>query len=152
MGNRTRRLVRDVARVPTQYVWAAKATSTRRDQPPPRFMKHTLSALGLRHLLATAARQRDTFWLRYTRLHGAVGDEIWRTASDGVRYEVRAAAGEMRCVRFEGSRAKKPCDEHERALLAPPDTLSSALAYFLVPQPNPIVPGHIDEMHCVTWG
>ena len=37
-------------------------------------------------------------------------------------------------------------------LLAPPAPLSEALAYLLVPQPNPIVPGYTDEMHCVTWG
>ena len=83
MGERTQRVIRELARVPGQYVWAAKATSARRDVPPPRFRRHTLSNLGLRRLLATAVEQRDTFWLRYTRLDGAEGDEAWRTASAG---------------------------------------------------------------------
>ena len=51
------------------------------------------------------------------------------------------------------AKLSKPCDTREAALvLTPPSGLSSALAYFLIPQPNPIVPGLTKEMHCVTWG
>ena len=64
MSERTIRVIRELAGVPGQYVWAAKATSAPRAVPPPRFMKHTLSNLGLRHLLATATKRKDSFWLR----------------------------------------------------------------------------------------
>ena len=63
-----------VAAVPAEYVWAAKSSSDKRSRPPPRFRRHTLSALGLRRLLATAARQKDSFSLRHTTLLPAVGD------------------------------------------------------------------------------
>jgi len=161
MGPRTLHLVREVAAVPGEYVWAAKSTSARRDTPPPRFRPHTLSALGLRRLLETASKQGDAFWLRYTRLHGATGDEVWRTSSSGVQYIVRSpGSGVPRvCVEQRGSGAacmlggcEVDCDQRELSLLDPPGQLSSMLAYFLVPQPNPIVPGYLDEMHCVTWG
>jgi hypothetical protein len=36
-------------------------------------VRHTLSNLGLRRLLATAVAQGDAFMLRFTRLPGAVG-------------------------------------------------------------------------------
>jgi hypothetical protein len=145
MGERTLKMIREVAAVPGEYVWAAKATSARRDRPPPRFRPHTLSALGLRRLLETAAKQGDAFWLRYTRLRGATGDETWRTSSPGAEFTVRSRGGgaPLECA---------ACDAREAALLAPPAPLSSALTYFLVPQPNPIVPGYTEEMHCVTWG
>ena len=152
MGNRTQRLVRDVAKVPGQYVWAAKSTSQRRDVPPPRFLRHTLSNLGLRKLLHTASMQRDDFWLRFTRLDGAVGDETWRTSSEGIEYMVKGKDGKIHCTRLGEFGIRHECDEREKALLAEPDSWSSALAYFLIPQPNPIVPGYTEEMHCVTWG
>ena len=152
MGERTQRLVREVAKVPAQYVWAAKATSQPRSVPPPRFMRHTLSNLGLRQLLQTASNQRDDFWLRFTRLEGAEGDEAWRTSSGGVEYVVHGRDGEIRCARRGAFGTQQPCDEREARLLAKPDRLTSALAYFLIPQPNPIVPGYTEEMHCVTWG
>ena len=152
MGERTQRLVREVAKVPAQYVWAAKATSQPRSVPPPRFMRHTLSNLGLRQLLQTASNQRDDFWLRFTRLEGAEGDEAWRTSSGGVEYVVHGKDGEIRCARRGAFATQQPCDEREARLLAKPDRLTSALAYFLIPQPNPIVPGYTEEMHCVTWG
>ena len=44
------------------------------------------------------------------------------------------------------------CEEREAALLEPPSPSSAAFAYFLEPQPNPIVEGYTEEMHCVTWG
>ena len=68
---------------------------------------------------------------------------------------------------------ESPCDAREEALIAPPSWPSSALAaslappavhplhscgceqafaFLLEPQPNPIVDGYTDEMHCVTWG
>jgi len=152
MGNRTLRLIREVARVPAQYVWAAKSTSVARNVPPPRFVRHTVSALGLRRLLATASRQQDTFWLRYSRLHGAVGDEAWRTSSEGTSFIVRAIEGAVKCARVLKSGEEVACDARELRLLEEPEALSSALVYFLVPQPNPIVPGYTEEMHCVTWG
>ena len=58
----------------------------------------------------------------------------------------------IRCARLGPLGLEWPCDEAEEALLRPPDALSSALAYLLVPQPNPIVDGMTEEMHCVTWG
>lgn len=178
MTNRTRRVVREVAGVPAAYVWAAKSTSKARAVPPPSFLRHTTSALGLRHLLATAAQQKDSFELRcarrrtcsavrstcmrddarvpalrYTRLHGAVGDEIWRTASAGEGYVVRGEGGRLRCAKLgETFGFESACDAREEALLALPEGVSAALAFLLVPQPNPIVPGLTDEMHCVTWG
>ena len=95
-------------------------------------MRHTLSNLGLRLLLATAKQQNDTFWLKYTRLRGAVGDEAWRTKSAGTDYIVRSEAGKLRCARTTPKRKREePCDERELALLAKPSALSSALAYFL---------------------
>ena len=152
MGPRTLRLVREVAQVPAEYVWAAKATSLPRDVPPPRFRKHTLSNLGLRRLLATAGRQKDTYSLKYTRLRGAVGDEAWRTASTGEQYVVRGHAGSMSCSHIGWGGWESKCDEHEIALLSAPGSVSEALAYLLIPQPNPIIPGFTEEMHCVTWG
>ena len=153
MGERTIKLVREVAGVPGQYVWAAKATSAARSVPPPRFMRHTMSNLGLRRLLATAATQRDTFWLKYTRLEGAVGDEAWRVASAGAEHVVRGAGGELRCARLGWMGVETACDARELELLAEPSGRLSRLAtYLLVPQPNPIVPGYTQEMHCVTWG
>lgn len=151
MGERTQRLIREVAGVPAAYVWAAKSMSTPRARPPPHFLRHTLSALGLRRLLATAALQGDRFHLRYTRLHGATGDEAWRVNSTGEVYEVSSDGGgaPLACTKLEGGPA---CGERELALLAPPTGWSTVLAYFLIPQPNPIVPGLTDEMHCVTWG
>jgi len=152
MGPRTLRLIREVAAVPAEYVWAAKSSSAKRSRPPPRFRRHTLSALGLRRLLATAARQKDSFSLRYTRLHGAVGDEAWRTGSAGSEYVVRGEGGATRCARLGLGGKESPCDAREEALIAPPSWPSSAFAFLLEPQPNPIVDGYTDEMHCVTWG
>jgi hypothetical protein len=183
MGERTLRLVRELAGVRGEYVWAAKATSAQRAQPPPRFLRHTLSNLGLRRLLATASRQRDTFWMRYTRLNGTVGDEAWRTASEGESYMVRGEGGRITCARIGWGGLESACSEREVALLAEPQgVLTNALTYFLcrlprpnavaaecrqltgpwasirgwaiirIPQPNPIVPGMSEEMHCVTWG
>ena len=133
---------------------AAKSTSMRRSTPPPRFMRHTLSNLGLRRLLQTARMQGDEFWLKFTRLEGAVGDEDWRVNSTGVaEYLVRGSKdGGLSCSKLGGLLLKQPCDEREMALLLPPSRLTSAFAYFLIPQPNPIVPGYTKEMHCVTWG
>lgn len=37
---------------------------------------------------------------RYTRLHGAVGDEAWRTGSAGSEYVVRGEGGATRCARL----------------------------------------------------
>ena len=88
MTERTLRLIREVTRVPAEYVWAAKSTPLKRASPPPRFRRHTISALGLRRLLATASMQGETFWLKYTRLDGATGDETWRTTSAGIDYIV----------------------------------------------------------------
>ena len=153
MTPRTLRLIREVTRVPAEYVWAAKSTPLKRLSPPPRFRRHTLSALGLRRLLATASKQHDQFSLRYTRLHGATGDEVWRTTSAGDEYIVRGAGGKLTCARLGGRLGlESACDAREEALLRPADGYSEALAWFLVPQPNPIIPGHTDEMHCVTWG
>ena len=102
MTPRTLRLIREVTRVPAEYVWAAKSTPLKRLSPPPRFRRHTLSALGLRRLLATASKQHDQFSLRYTRLHGATGDEVWRTTSAGDEYIVRGAGGKLTCARLGG--------------------------------------------------
>ena len=46
------------------------------------------------------------------------------------------------------------CTSREEALVLkePEEMFSKLLAYFLVPQPNPIIPGYEKEMHCVTWG
>ena len=60
--------------------------------------------------------------------------------------------GGLRCAKLGTFGLEGPCGAREEALLRPADQLSSALAYFLVPQPNPIVPGRTEEMHCVTWG
>ena len=182
MGPRTLRLVRDVAKVPAEYVWAAKSTSKPRRSPPPRFTRHTLSNLGLRRLLGTAAAQGDAFELRFTRLRGAVGDEAWRVNGTGTEYVVRSkgsgrqgggggggsggdgdgrgmAGTPLECARVTGSgaacllgRCEVACDAREAALLAPPGAATAALAYLLVPQPNPIYEGRDREMHCVTWG
>lgn len=166
LGARTQRVLREVAGVRAEYIWAEKATTLPRANPPPRFMRHTVSNLGLRQLIATAAAQRDAFWLLYTRLEGAVGDEKWRTESDGLRYVVRSAGdGVVSCSRDGGNLFSKivrlaqldteACDEHETALvLAPIDSVTSALVYWLVPQPNPIVEETAmrEEMHCVRWG
>ena len=109
-----------------------------------------------------------------------MGDEAWRVNASGAEYVVRSAGRKggaggaagggdgsggasgiaaIECARVTGAgaacllgRCEAPCDEREAALLAPPGKLSSALAYFLVPQPNPIYPGRDEEMHCVTWG
>ena len=115
-------------------MWAAKSTSVARSVPPPRFVRHTVSALGLRRLLATASRQQDTFWIRYSRLHGAVGDEAWRTSSDGTSFIVRAIEGAVKCARVLESGEEVACAARELGLLEEPEALSSALAYFLVPQ------------------
>ena len=136
-----------------RYVWAAKSTSLPRASPPPRFRRHTLSNLGLRKLLATAEKQKDVFWLRYTRLDGAVGDELWRTSSAGTAYIVRAdGSGALRCAAVGSFGFESKCDEREEALIRAPEPFSSALAFLLVPQPNPIIEGSTEEMHCVTWG
>ena len=113
-----------------------------------------MSNLGLRRLLATAAKQRDVFWLRFTRLDGATGDEAWRVGSTGREYVVRGSRdGTMTCTRIGWGGFESACDAKERALLLEPqEAISRALTYFLIPQPNPIVPGYTDEMHCVTWG
>ena len=153
MGPRTLRLIREVTGVPAEYVWAAKASSLRRTTPPPRFRPHTLSNYGLRKLLATAKRQKDVFTLRYSRLDGAYGDEAWRTVSRGTDYVVRGdGTGELRCGKPGLFGLDTPCEVRELALLGTASLYSRALAYFLEPQPNPIVDGYTDEMHCVTWG
>ena len=105
-----------------------------------------------RRLLATAGRQKDTYSLKYTRLRGAVGDEAWRTASTGEQYVVRGHAGSMSCSHIGWGGWESKCDEHEIALLSAPGSVSEALASVLIPQPNPIIPGFTEEMHCVTWG
>jgi hypothetical protein len=46
----------------------------------------------------------------------------------------------------------KPCGARELALVGPPSPRSAFFAGMLLPQPNPIVPGMTEEMHCVTWG
>ena len=90
---------------------------------------------------------------QFTRLDGAVGDETWRAASAGTEYVVRGSGGELQCARRGWMGLEAPCDAREAALLAEPtESLSRLAAYFLIPQPNPIVPGYTDEMHCVTWG
>ena len=142
--------------------------------PAPRFRKHTLSNLGLRRLLATARKQKDAFYLKYTRLEGAVGDEMWRTASHGVgTYVIRGdGKGKLTCgrVREVGSTGfmsdtlspgasrwgglETACTAREEALVLeePEGAVEKLLTWFLVPQPNPIIPGYKEEMHCVTWG
>ena len=174
MTDRTLKVVRGLAKVPAEYVWAAKATSMARSVPAPRFRKHTLSNLGLRRLLATARRQKDAFYLKYTRLEGAVGDEMWRTASHGVgTYVIRGdGKGKLTCgrVREVGSTGfmsdtlspgasrwgglETACTAREEALVLeePEGAVEKLLTWFLVPQPNPIIPGYKEEMHCVTWG
>ena len=153
MGERTIRLIREVTDVPAEYVWAAKATSAKRTSPPPRFRRHTLSNYGLRKLLATARRQRDVFSLRYVRLSGAVGDETWRTSSAGTEYVVRGdGSGAVQCSKVGVVGLESACDAREEALIGDADASSRALAYFLEPQPNPIIDGYTEEMHCVTWG
>ena len=149
-GPRSLRVAREVARVPAEYIWAEKATSSARVAPPPRFLAHTLSNLGLRKLVATAVRQHDAFWLRYTRLDGVVGDEAWRTSSSGAEYLLSSAGnGTVECVDGQG----EVCDARERALvLGATDAASAALAFWLEPQPNPVVDGLSEEMHCVRWG
>ena len=42
--------------------------------------------------------------------------------------------------------------QREVALLGDAEVYSRSLAFFLEPQPNPIVDGYTEEMHCVTWG
>ena len=204
MGPRTIRVIRDLAGVPGEYVWAAKQTTRDRAAPPPRPFAYTISNLGLRRLLATARSQGEALDVYYERLAGAVGDETWRTATPGTAYRVRLAAdGSVSCgtgaLYLSSSRAARRmvaggsrttrgrrgggarttstatprrrlgrrsaaaaprrrgslpagCGDRELALLAPPSQPSRALAFMLLPQPNPIVPGMTDEMHCVTWG
>ena len=150
MHPRTQRVIRELAGVPGEYIWSAKATTAPRATPPPRFMPHTLSALGLRRLIAAALAQGDVFWLEYAKLPGAIGDEAWRTTAAAARFRVEVTGGQV--ARCEEKETGKPCDARERALLDPPSAPTDALAYFLIPQPNPIVEGLTDEMHCVTWG
>ena len=98
MGPRTIRVIRDLAGVPGEYVWAAKQTTRDRAAPPPRPFAYTISNLGLRRLLATARSQGEALDVYYERLAGAVGDETWRTATPGTAYRVRLAAdGSVSC-------------------------------------------------------
>ena len=149
MGPRTLRVVRDVAGVPGEYVWAAKQTTYDRAVPPPRKWAYTISNLGLRRLVATARAQGEALALDYERLDGATGDETWRTAAPGTRVKlVLGADGSVeKCVA-----GGKPCGARELALVGPPSPRSAFFAGMLLPQPNPIVPGMTEEMHCVTWG
>lgn len=158
MGPRTLRLVRDVAKVPAEYVWASKSSTRPRLQPPPKFREHTLSNLGLRCLLETAKRQREALTLTYCRLQGAEGDERWRTMSPCklVSLEISADGRILRCSQLlHNSREQRiaECDRRELALAAPSThRLSVAATAMLLPQVNPIVPEYSEEMHCVTWG
>ena len=149
MGPRTLRVVRDVAGVPGEYVWAAKQTTYDRAVPPPRKWAYTISNLGLRRLVATARAQGEALALDYERLDGATGDEAWRTAAPGTRVKlVLGADGSVETCVAGG----KPCGARELALVGPPSPRSAFFAGMLLPQPNPIVPGMTEEMHCVTWG
>ena len=149
MSPRTLRVIRDVAAVPGEYVWAAKQVTARRDVPPPRKWRYTVSNLGLRRLLMTAKRQGEPLRLEYERLPGPAGDERWRTQApgDAVLLDVDGRGNVTSCLK-----AGEPCDDDELALVAPPDATSAAFATMLLPQPNPIIPGMTAEMHCVTWG
>ena len=79
-----------------------------------------------------------------------VGDEAWRTSSSGAEYLLSSAGnGTVECVDGQG----EVCDARERALvLGATDAASAALAFWLEPQPNPVVDGRNEEMHCVRWG
>ena len=155
---RALRVLRDVAQVPAEYIWAEKASSAQRLSPPPRFLPYTISNLGLRMLLATAAKQGDAFWLAYTRLNGTVGDEVWRTRSSGAAHVVTSSGGGSIGCTDRGTwwhhapHLAPQCSQREAALLSPAGLLSSAIAFWLVPQPNPIISGRSEEMHCVRWG
>lgn len=158
MGPRTLRLVREVAKVPAEYVWASKSSTRPRVQPAPRFREHTLSNLGLRRLLETAKRQREALTLTYHRLHGAEGDESWRTKSPGKIFmlEIDADGRILRChqlLNYSTEQRSAKCDRRELSLVAPPTHhLSVAATVLLLPQVNPVIPGYSEEMHCVTWG
>ena len=117
------------------------------------FFPHTLSALGLRRMLARARALGEPFEVAYVRLeaplHHSEGDETWRrTARAGQRVVVREdprRPGARSCkVRGGGD-----CDARERALLEPPSR-HVWLTHWLMPMPNPIIEPHTSEMHCVS--
>lgn len=140
MSPRTLRLVRNEAKLESEYIWPVKATHAPRASPPPRFFQFTLSNLGLRRLLQ---EYRGPFTLTYHRLSGPEGDEHWRTTKPGEVHVVeKLANGTLLC---------DSCDSRELALISPP-TKFNFLTVMLLPQVNPIVPNRKEEMHCVTWG
>ena len=123
----------------------------------PRFLPHTLSALGLRKLLRRARALGHPFHITYTRLeHPPEGDETWRqTAGRGemILLEEDPAHGTRSCrVQNEGSLLpylwSRNCEPRERALLEEP-TRHTWLTHWLMPMPNPIIEPNA-EMHCVS--
>ena len=125
----------------------------------PRWFAHTLSAYGLKRLLRLARAKGRPFDLVFTPLPGVRGDEAWRQRG-GARL-VRVAddgRGGFECAAMvvaEGG-AAAPCSAAELALASPaaPDWRhwSWWATYALQPQPNPIVPPLLEEMHCVNMG
>jgi hypothetical protein len=119
--------------------------------PPPskKFTRYTVPALELRRMLTEARASGDAFELVYTVLEGHAGDETWRSSSKGSR-RVRVAedpakaSAPRRCVVL--SEGGAPCTPHDLP------NLPAALAWWEralgVFNPNPIVPGMADEMHC----
>ena len=108
-------------------------------------------AEGVRSTRVEESVPKQALVVNYERLDGPVGDETWRVATPGAAYRVGLAVdGTLTCG--TGALYLSSCDARELALLEPPSQPSRALAAMLLPQPNPIVPGMTEEMHCVTWG
>lgn len=111
------------------------------------FTRYTVPALEVRRMLGEARAAGDSFELVYTLLDGHSGDETWRASSKGTR-RVRIAEdptkGSARCtVLSEGG---APCLPSDLPLL--PSALTWWERGLGVFNPNPIVPGMADEMHC----
>ena len=89
--------------------------------------------------------------VRLLNADGTPGQELGRTDAEGrLSLDLSSAGnGTVECVDGQG----EVCDARERALvLGATDAASAALAFWLEPQPNPVVDGLSDEMHCVRWG
>ena len=91
----------------------------------------------------------EAFHLRYTRLPGAAGDEVWRTSARGVIVDLfEDGRGSRRCVLIgQGMRA---CSPTEIALREPLPTSGwgGLGAKLLLSEPYAIDEKQIGELHC----
>lgn len=119
------------------------------------FVKYTVPALELRRLLQEARQDAAAtgipFDLTYTRLHGARGDEAWRSASHGTTVRLRGDDGNGRgsCRsrnEVAGRRAGwTTCAPDELALLPAPTALELKFSLFY---PYSIVPETDTDLVC----